>query len=638
MNRVFIFDSRDRVVKLSEDLRALLGLPLERVGSLEWQGIVVEDSSRFKPEPGAAPARRSGYLKRENGEVVEASLTCERLQGARDLYWVEVAVPEGAAASGGESTRDQGSLEFLTTVSHELRVALNGVIGFASVLGKTKLDVGQQELLEKLVSCNHMLKGLINDILEYSRVASSKVDLRVEAVALASFVREVVGLFRERAEKKGLELSVECAASAERQVSLSKLRVSQVLSNLIANAIKFTEMGGARVFVECDDDWIRINVQDTGPGISECDVDSVFRPFVQAGARSGETEGSGLGLAISKELVERMGGSLSLRHPAEGGSRFEIKLPLVSSLPMGEEESLSVPANSGALRREPPSRDGEKTKRVLIVEDNQLNADILGHFLQDYGVRFDHVENGRMAVEKYDEGGYDLILMDVMLPEMNGYEATEKILSRSTRQPPVPIVGVTAKVFRRDQLRCLEAGMVEVVHKPVDFKQLRDVLDLYLYSNGYERASLAESPAADPVEASRTADKAPSDNATSGFDAGALEDYIDRMRSSDESRREVVDAAIGILDNEVERLLESIEANDLKEVGMRAHSLKGALALLGARDLLDLVKGLELLAVEPGGELRREHWKFLIRDVYGAFRETLDGYMDSTRGSESAKR
>jgi CheY-like chemotaxis protein len=416
------------------------------------------------------------------------------------------------------------------------------------------------------------------------------------------------------------------------------MRVTQALSNLIANAIKFTDQGWVRLVVSRLGGELRIEVQDTGLGVSASAGDSVFAPFYRFKDQEGARGGAGLGLAISKELADRMGGTLELKHSSSGGSSFELRLPL--------GETLNV-SSAGASRSTKQSQAGTTVsgserngnKRVLVVEDNQLNADILGHFLKDYGVAHDHVDNGRAAVDMYRDDKYDLVLMDVMLPEMNGYEATEKILAKSKRKPTVPIVGVTAKVFRRDQMRCIEAGMVEVVHKPVDFKQLRKVLDNRLCADrgGRSRLSQITSSFEEGLEVASLShegdvkvEKLASSAGRDCMDAGTLEAYIDRMKTPDTSRVEIVNTALAIVDAEVKSLVESIGAGDRKEIGMRAHSLKGALALLGARNILDLAKGLELIASDGRSPLKAEHWKSMVEGAYAEFRGQLEAYMDTT--------
>lgn len=625
-----------RVIRVPKALRELLELA-EDLSHLKWQELVLEDSQKFLPKAAEKPIVTSGYLKKQSGEILEATFRCESMEDLNDAVLVEIDLRSSENPKDKQEGIDRDSLDFLTTVSHELRVALNGVIGFANVLGGTRLDVEQLAALEKLQACNNMLKGLINDILEYSRAATSKIDFHLETVQLDTLVRDVVSLFKERANKKGLELKFSAGKGTAIRTSLARMRVTQVISNLIGNAIKFTEHGWVSVSVSVVDRGICIEVQDTGPGIEESEGESIFRPFFQSSERVRSNEGSGLGLSISRELVEKMSGSLELHRPDEGGSLFVVNLPLKLAI---AERSVATGTGSKSVETVGPNNSGDaglsSVKRILVVEDNQLNADILGHFLQDYGVEFDHVDNGKTAVEVYEDGKYDLILMDVMLPEMNGYEATQKILSRSKRKQTVPIIGVTAKVFRRDQVRCIEAGMVEVVHKPVDFKQLREVLDFHLFAKSRKREAQPEVPmfVDEDVESLElvegTSSEQPTSSARGGLDPATLEAYIDRMKSPNTDRTEVVKTAVGIVDGEIERLLESLDGGERKEIGMRAHSLKGALALLGARNILDLAKGLELMATDGKNPLKVEHWGMLMNDSYSDFKNELNTYMANT--------
>lgn len=637
MTGYLLFDDQDRLLQLSRSLLAALdyespGQPPELVSS------VFESETGMDLFQLEADRWHSFALLRRDGSTLSC-LGCIRAidpSSSRrlcEMEWEESEFDE----SGDRRQVDPASLNFLTTVSHELRVALNGVIGFSNVLNTTNLDAEQKDVLEKLQSCNFLLKGLVNDILEFSRVVSSNLDLATESVPLMAFTKEICSLFRERATRKGLAIEVECSAPPDFRAQLPKLRVTQVLSNLMSNAIKFTVAGWVRVSCSVSKQKIRFEVQDTGIGIPGNQVEKVFRPFVQIGVGGSNNEGSGLGLAISKTLAERMGGSLALERPSSGGSLFVLELPLLKgskpdepAAPTPSSESRPVAnaaypvSGTSAKDRSVAAAEPRPARNVLVVEDNQLNADILSHFLRDYGVTYDVVDNGRSAVEAYRDGKYDLVLMDVMLPELNGYEATEQILARSKRENPVPIIGVTAKVFRRDQVRCIEAGMVDVVHKPVDFKLLRRVLDRYLFG----QYMMNEAP--EPAVAETAPPVANAGSAAAPFQSRILEDYIARMKSEKNSRQEVVDTALRIVDSEVEKLKRAIMESELDSISMRAHSLKGALALLGAKDLLELVKGLESLASKEGSVLRREHWRTLIGESYDKFRSSVFEYVSST--------
>ncbi|MBC2604615.1 hybrid sensor histidine kinase/response regulator [Pelagicoccus albus] len=619
-----VIDSLDRVLKLPSELASVLGISQEKRTKLHWQDIVVEDISGLRPSEGEPAQERTGYLKRASGEILQASFRSELFGLENEFAFVEVRLLDTAESTKKEPDKD--SLEFLTTVSHELRVALNGVVGFTDLLRNGELTAKQGEVLEKLCSCNQMLKNLINDILEYSRVATASLRFRTEKVDLKQFVSGVVEQFRQEAKKKDLDLEFESDLKDGYSAVLPSMRVTQVLGNLISNAVKFTKKGWVRVKVSGTDESVTFQVIDTGKGVTPDKQEEIFRPFFQVSDSSGSIEGSGLGLAISRELVSKMGGTLRLRSTGDGGSSFEFKLPLGSDEP---DEKKAKPAQRKMRFTESRHRPGDSRKTALVVEDNQLNAEILGHFLKDYGVAFDRVDNGRSAVEAYEKKAYDLVLMDVMLPEMSGYEATEKIIDlgiKTGRQ--APIVGVTAKVFRRDRLKCLEVGMVEVVHKPVDFHQLRGILDRFLFPDRLEEESSHEEPS-DAPESADTYVGEKDDEGYYALNPKVLDEYVNRMITSDSDRGEVVASAIQIVDGEVDGLIEAIRDNNRKEVGMRAHSLKGALALLGAVNLLDLAKGLELIARDRQAPLKAEHWNRLIVAGYAEFKEELDRHLSS---------
>ncbi len=619
MTGFIFFETRDRILSLSRSLLGALGYGPSDAPPTSLEEVT--DATRADLREADLEGRwLSLYLHRKDGNSIPASGRLVVSGGGEgsllELEWEDSG---GQELAGGPAAVDTASLNFLTTVSHELRVSLNGVIGFSNLLASGELGAEQRETLGKLQSCNLLLKGLVNDILEYSRVVTSNLEMALESVRVAAFAREVCSLFSERAKRKGLELELHCSVPEDRRVELPKIRVTQVLSNLISNAIKFTDAGSVSLRCAIDGDALRFEVEDSGRGIPLAQSGKIFRPFVQLSSRAGAQEGSGLGLAISKSLAERMGGRLGLERSSASGSVFVFSLPIkrpASAEPQPSALDRAAPGGEAPA----PEAGPRPPRRVLVVEDNQLNADILRHFLRDYGVAFDVVDTGRLAVDTYSDGKYDLILMDVMLPELNGYEATEQILAASKRQPPVPIIGVTAKVFRRDQRRCIECGMVDVVHKPVDFKLLRRVLDRHLYGIG---AASEPGPFAsdEPFETRQVP------LFDGPFRRDVLEDYIERMKSSVTSREEVFLSAIKIVDTEVDRLLAAIELGENAEVSMRAHSLKGALALLGARDLLDLVKALEAQASQEGATIRTEHWCRLIYHGYVAFKQAALAYL-----------
>ena len=598
-----IYESSGLVLKASEAFLSLLGInSLEgdaRISSLLDAGPGGDDSLFFRPGTVWATPKLAAAKKQRLRISIES---LERERGSDSgLFFGEIDVVEGEEVA--ESKSDD--LNFLTTVSHELRAPLNGIIGFTALLERSNLNEEQAAILQKMQSSNFLLKGLINDILEYSRIHSSRIDLSVELVRLKPFIEELSGLFSERAKAKKLELVSRIDAEANISVFIPKLRVAQIVTNLLSNAVKYTDRGN--VVLNCSvleisaGDRIVFKIEDTGPGIEAQDLPRIFEPFSQAGEKSGPApEGTGLGLAISRGLALAMGGSLSYRKSSSGGSIFVLELPFKLT---DELEGELAPEESKASRAGEEFSNALKgsDKRILVVEDNALNADIISHYLKDYGVAFELANNGREAVEACRENRYDLILMDIMLPKMDGYEATKIILSEDGSAIKPIIIGVTAKVFRDDQLRCFEVGMRDVINKPVDYNLLRKVLDKHMFG-------IVDEDEFQPVSDGEH----PKRMDTASFQRQVAIDYTRRMSDTREGRRAAIDRALESLSELLGQIKDSAEAGDRKALERYAHSMKGNAALIGARNVSDLAKGLERIAATNTENLRTDHWIALL--------------------------
>lgn len=571
------------------------------------------------------PGVRGVSLLCRNGEVLRCMASVCPLDSEERSYIAELFLNDRFEE---KSLEDDRHLQFLATVSHELRVPLNGIIGFTTLLENSRLDRDQRRLVERLQSSNYLLKGLIKDIIEYTRIRSAEVDLVNEAVQVDSFLSELVGLFVEQAKAKDLELSCATDERIPPQVSLPRLRVMQVLSNLLSNAIKFTEAGSVRVEASLcaadREDRIAFEVVDTGPGIAEGEQAEVFRPFGQSKA-SGvmRTEGSGLGLAISKGLVELMGGSLEYAPGDPCGSVFRFSIPFGEA----EPDAVAEQAKPEPVVEPLPGASAEpKPDRILIVEDNHLNADIISHFMREFGYRIDWVDNGRKAVDAYEDGKYALILMDIMLPEMNGYEATEKIMEKKDPALSLPVVGVTAKVFRADHQRCMDAGMVDVVHKPIDFQRLRQVLARHLgIRGGLDSEGTRAKAGPEGEEAERPESEWPGSPPRRGgvLDRDMLEAYLARMCSSEEEKAEQMEGFVRAIEEQLGRLRKAMDRQDSSEIERLAHLLKGSLGLIGAWDMQDLALGAEGSAARAGDSFRPTHWMILLESSFHELKHRL---------------
>lgn len=347
---------------------------------------------------------------------------------------------------------------FLANISHELRTPLNGVIGMVRLLARTNLDGLQRRYVQSAQASADLLLSLINDVLDLSKTEAGMLELESVPFRVPDVVQEVVDMLAVAAEEKHLALECDCATALRVPVCGDPTRLRQVLVNLVANALKFTPSGqvsvaGAVESETADEVIVRIEVRDSGIGVAAEDRARLFAPFTQAdSATTRKYGGSGLGLAICKQLVEQMGGAIGVSSEPGDGSTFWFTVHLDR-----------LPADvGGALTPTPADGPGG---RVLIVEDNDVNAEVLAEVLAQARYQWNRVATGRAAVEAATSAAYDAVLMDCQLPGLDGFEATRRIRERGLAR--LPIIAVTASATKTDRARCLAAGMDDYVSKPL---------------------------------------------------------------------------------------------------------------------------------------------------------------------------
>jgi signal transduction histidine kinase/ActR/RegA family two-component response regulator len=425
------------------------------------RGCVVERDANGRSLLMAGTHTDISERKRAEAELEQHRHHLERMVEDRTAA-LSIAKEAAEAASRAKST-------FLANMSHELRTPMNAIMGMTDLVLRRASDPRQQEQLSKVVRASKQLLGIINDILDISKIEAERLSLERVRFRLADLLDNLANLAGPRGAEKSLPLTFDVAPDLlALPLNGDPLRLGQILINLTNNAIKFTVVGSVTVRVSIVEEQastllLRFEVRDTGIGISATDQSRLFKAFEQADASTTRKYGgTGLGLAISKRLVELMGGQIGIESQVGVGSCFWFTAKLgkggglVEGLP-GQAEPMA----------EEILRSRFAGARILLAEDEPVNQEIARELLEEAGLMVDLADDGEQAVGMVRQTDYDLILMDMQMPRLNGIEATRAIRALPGNQQ-VPIVAMTANVFDEDRWRCLEAGMNDHVGKPVD--------------------------------------------------------------------------------------------------------------------------------------------------------------------------
>jgi PAS domain S-box-containing protein len=601
---VFQTDAQGKIVLLNRAWVENTGHAIETSLGQPYQQFLDPTNRETDASPFAALLR---------GEVDQLRTEIRFLPPTGPKRWAEVfarriTAPDGTAMGAAGTLRDvterhdaaealhtakdqaEGAIRarsaFLATMSHEIRTPLNGVIGLAGLLMDTRLDEKQRYFTSMLrQSAEHLLQ-VLSDVLDFSKLDAEKVELERTPFELAEVIQGVIAILSPRAAAKGLALDCRIAAETPAYFEGDPGRLRQVLLNLTGNAVKFTEHGRVSLKVSVLNRsstraTLAIDIADTGIGIATEALSSLFKEFNQLdGSINRRFGGTGLGLTISKRLITLMGGDIGVESELGAGSRFRMTVPLDLATKEAADAGSPNRENAGDLALVVAGR----RLRVLLAEDNRTNQLVVATMLENEGCRVDVAANGLEAVEAVRQRAYDIVLMDMMMPEMDGLSATKAIrcLDEANGRD-VPILAVTANAFAHDREACLAAGMNGFVTKPVSASKLAAAIQAVLGGGpGVLDSGAAPVNDAEPFDPD-LADAAP-------MDPSALDEL---RRIYGDATARFVDLFLREAEKQLSLIAEQTHNDDLAGLGITAHTLKGSAMTFGCRRLGRLAAELE---------------------------------------------
>ena len=505
-----------------------------------------------------------------DGTVIPCSVTAVRVEGRYEQFVVAhlVDMTEHKAMIAEAQEANKAKSVFLSNMSHEIRTPMNAIIGMCELLTHEKLDERQTGYLSDIIVSAKSLLDIINDILDFSKIESGKLELNPVDYDLFALIDNIESMFVYVAQKKGIKFILECGDNLPGCLFGDDLRLRQILTNICGNALKFTQEGSVRLSVNAADNKITFKIKDTGIGIRKEDIPKLFHAFEQVDKSiNRNVVGTGLGLALSRSFAEMMGGEIVIDSDYGVGSEFTIVLPIVEGDPEAIQKSkidkveqiLSAP-----------------DAKVLITDDNEFNLRVASGLLALMDIEAETADSGFRAIELVKQNDYDIVLMDHMMPEMDGVETVQEIRKMGGEFKDLVIIALTANAVGNVRDMFLENGFCDFISKPIDVNKFNEIIKKYL-----------------PPEKIRT-----------DFKPRGQQEQLNR---EEELLRKATITFVKENQNAYENITASLDSGDIKTTHRLAHTLKGSAGYLGKKDLQAAALSLELsLQSEPPGYTTRQ--------------------------------
>ncbi len=603
--------------------------------------IRLDDGSLRSVDASASPVRLPGCDSPVAAVVTVVDVTGRR-QAEQLLYDAHHNLLQAIDASEAHAREAKqasaAKSEFLANMSHEIRTPLNGILGVTEIVLDTPLSPDQRRYLRLVKASGLTLLGLLNDILDISKIEAGRMDLEEIDFDPAELVRKIGELLSVKGGDKGVMFAFWIDNALPRLVRGDPARLRQILMNIVGNAIKFTERGSVRVearAVEVEAGWdLEIAVIDSGVGIPADRIGALFEPFTQAdGSTTRRFGGTGLGLAISRKLARMMGGDVTVESVVGKGSTFRVRVRL--GLPVGTQpmDALSVPESvsefvTGAIAlgmevestlESPPSG----SHRVLVVEDNAVNQIVARRGLEGMGVSVDIAHNGRHGLELLAKNRYDMVFMDCQMPELDGFEATRLLRAGEdgVLDPTVPVVAMTAHALKGDRERCIDAGMDDYLTKPLSLRDLRGKVRRWI-------------PHFNPPAPIRMHDSDPSVVGGSIFDEKAL---LERVMNDPEVAREAIQVFLEETPARVESLRRALTDGQVSVQLELLHKIEGSGANLGCAMLAGCARDLEKWVAGAGASDEGNALMQAFLATWNESRSRLQAFLNRSASSGSGQ-